>query len=396
MRRAAVRLCFSIVLERPEWLDGMPGCRILHVIDRLDSYGAGRTLRTLASESNGSCRMHIATFSASPAFRPSDSTNTTYDVLDGRWSWDFVALGRLAHLLNRKRFDVVHAWDPPSLQRVQTLLRRRVPTAASFDRLPGGKVRRLNRVARVFVGSQQLRDALTDGGVAADRLCDALPGVPIPRPTSVSRDDAFRQAKLPLDGKLITVAGPLVRSSRFDEAIWRYELVRVLYPTTRLVVVGSGPEQPRLERFARLVGDPERICILPAGKLADALLTHADVYWQTSNEATPRHELIEAMHRGRPIVAADTAVHRDLIDHEQTGLLADADDRADFARMTARILSRTEVAAELGKAAAVKAGECYAAGEAIARYCRGYEALAGLMQKSPPTPNRPATGTARR
>ena len=135
--------------------------------------------------------------------------------------------------------------------------------------------------------------------------------------------------------------------------------------------------------------------ILPAGELADALLAHADVYWQTDNDATPRHELLDAMHRGTPIVAADRAVIREIVDHQRTGMLADPDDRADFARMTDRILRCAETGKRLGEAARAESRKRFGAADSAGRFCQAYEAVAGLTRTYPPLPNEPATCTTR-
>ena len=94
--------------------------------------------------------------------------------------------------------------------------------------------------------------------------------------------------QLPADARVIAIAGPLVRRAAADEAIWCFELVRVLYPEARLLVLGDGPDRARLERFADEVSEPG--CVRFLGYRADIaeILPHADVYWQlTSSTAAP-------------------------------------------------------------------------------------------------------------
>lgn len=168
----------------------------------------------------------------------------------------------------------------------------------------------------------------------------------------MSRAEAWRSLQFPDSAKVVAVAGPLTRRSQFDEAIWRLELVRILVPDVRLVVVGDGPDRARLERYARLVSEPDAVRLVARGELGRAALAHADVYWQTSCTGETPPELVAAMGRGAPIVASDVPAHRAVVVDQQTGLLAGRENRADFARCTDELLANAERARQLRWAAA--------------------------------------------
>ena len=65
-------------------------------------------------------------------------------------------------------------------------------------------------------------------------------------PRGGGHSDWLVRFNLPADARIIAVAGPLVRRRNLDEAIWAFELVRVLNPNARLLIVGDGPDPVRL------------------------------------------------------------------------------------------------------------------------------------------------------
>ena len=56
---------------------------------------------------------------------------------------------------------------------------------------------------------------------------------------------------------------------------------------------------------------------------------------------------MEAMSAGVPVVASDIAGNRDLVIHDETGLLVEVGNRAGFAQMTERILNDPDLATRL-------------------------------------------------
>jgi len=307
--------------------------RILHLISRLDGYGGARTLRLVAAKQ--AALGHAVTIAALAAERPIigelTQAGVEIHVTPRRWQFDLLALGSLARWRRRRSASLVHAWDVDALMHAW-LTNRRERIVAAWDAHPQTPpwVSRLTGV----------RSTLIPPALAAREL----PGV--------DRQAALNDLGLEERVRWIAIAGSLDRRKELDEAIWCYELVRVLHPTARLVIFGDGPDRHRLERYASLVSEPG--CVRFAGFRADLaeLLPHADAYWQLDPAARTPHSLLEALAAGAPVVASDVPAHRVAITHEATGMLVPLRSRADVARATDKLLSDADFARRLGRAGA--------------------------------------------
>lgn len=306
--------------------------RILHLISRLDGYGGARMLRMVAAKQAelGQAVTVAALAAERPIVGELTRAGVETHVAPRRWRFDPLALGRLRHWRRQHRASLVHAWDVDALLHAW-LTNRRERIVAAWEAPPPAPpwVTRLTGVR-----------------------CVALPPAITPRATSpADRQSALHELGLESDARWIAIAGSLVRGKELDEAIWCYELVRVLHPKARLVIFGDGPDRHRLERFARLVSDAD--CVRFVGFRDDLaqLLPHADVYWQLDPAARPAHALREAFSAGVPVVASDVPAHRLAITPEATGMLVPLRSRADVARATDQLLSDPEFARRLAQAA---------------------------------------------
>jgi glycosyltransferase involved in cell wall biosynthesis len=197
-------------------------------------------------------------------------------------------------------------------------------------------------------------------------------------PTSPSfvgktREQLREELSLSPCDRVIAIAGPLKRSKQFDEAIWCFELVRVLHDNARMIIFGDGPDRQRLERFADEVSDPG--CVRFVGYRDDfrELVVAADVFWQLdASQATPMASL-EAQAAGVPVLASDVPAHRVAILNNEYGLLVPLGARGEVARATDRLFSDAASARRLGAGGATNV----LANWSIDRAIRAYERLYG-------------------
>lgn len=116
----------------------------------------------------------------------------------------------------------------------------------------------------------------------------------------------------------------------------------------RFVVIGDGDGRIRLERelreqvpgmaveFAGLVDDPA------------AMMRGADCFLSTSRWEGLPYAILEAMAHGLPVVATDVTGNRDLVDHEQTGLLFALERPDQAASAILRLADNREMAQSMG------------------------------------------------
>jgi glycosyltransferase involved in cell wall biosynthesis len=111
------------------------------------------------------------------------------------------------------------------------------------------------------------------------------------------------------------------------------------FPHLSMIVVGDGPDRPRLEALASTVA-PGRVRF--DGEVVHAAvarhLISADGFALCSGYEGRSHVLLEAMAVGVPVIASDVAGNRELVEHERTGLLVSYGDVDATAAAIRRIL----------------------------------------------------------
>ena len=254
-------------------------------------------------------------------------------------------------------------------------MRRADPGRDRFDLLPQRWA--AGRARRIAVNSAAVRSYCVDRGLPAAK-CVVIPnGVAIAERPAWSRRQMLVELGLPEHARLLVVAGPLELRKRIKDAIWATDLLKVVRDDVHLLVVGEGPHRPRLERFRDCVVIRDRVHFL--GDRADlrTILPNADALLATGVGEGQSNTILEAMACGLPVVAVDCPGNRDLIVHEQTGVLVRVGDRAALARWAGVLLDEPDLASRLGAAGRRRAEEDFGVAAMVARHAALYDELLG-------------------
>jgi len=144
--------------------------------------------------------------------------------------------------------------------------------------------------------------------------------------------------------------GPLEPVKGFCDAIWAFDILQFLYDDLHLLLVGAGPDEPNLHRFARRTGATGRIHFLGERDDLDEVLGHAEVVWLPSRADRGTLAALEAMAAARPVVASRWPGLAEVIADGETGLLVPPGDKAALARQTRLLLDDPALARRLGEA----------------------------------------------
>jgi glycosyltransferase involved in cell wall biosynthesis len=282
-------------------------------------------------------------------------------LIGKRFKADPSALLRLRRELVRLQPDVVHTWlfAANSFGRAAARLAG-IPRIFASERC----VDPWKTAAHFFVDRQMarfteaistnssgVRDFYAEHGIDPG-LFRIIPNAIEPRPeATIERDEALRRLDVLPDRKLILAVGRLWPQKRYRDLIWAGELLASLREDTTLVIIGDGPQRGELLRHRDAVTVPERVRF--AGNRNDVaeLLPHADAFWIGSQYEGQSNAVIEAMQAEVPVVASDIPGNRDLVIHDQTGLLVKLGDTADFARQTNKLFENPADSLRLGTAA---------------------------------------------
>jgi glycosyltransferase involved in cell wall biosynthesis len=130
---------------------------------------------------------------------------------------------------------------------------------------------------------------------------------------------------------------------------WRLMAERV--PDARLVIVGQGPLERLVDELVReFPGRVTRIPALTSREIADLLDRSTVLAMSSAGEGLPR-VIMEALARGRPVVAPAVGGIGDLIEPGRNGLLVPPGDAHALAAALARILTEPELAQRLSRGA---------------------------------------------
>jgi glycosyltransferase involved in cell wall biosynthesis len=119
----------------------------------------------------------------------------------------------------------------------------------------------------------------------------------------------------------------------------------------RLLLVGDGPERNRLKALAQDLQLQDRVFFLGPRSDVPSLLKIAELFVFPSRTEGLPNALLEAMAAAKPIVATDVPGCRDLIQHEQTGLLVPYGDTPALAAAISRLLADAGLSCRLGQQA---------------------------------------------
>ncbi|MGI9458245.1 MAG: glycosyltransferase [Aeoliella sp.] len=362
--------------------------RILYLVSSLTRYGSAHEMAAVA------CQLPRREFEVEvcalgkvgPVAQQLSDAGITCRTLGRRWMVDPIAQLRLLRYLRQSGPQVVHAWDctagfySATAARWANKPRLIVEQQFASPMQSIWQSMALRWVARSADRLVAFSDMIRDEVQFRDVQWEIIPpGAIEPPSTEMSRDELLSELKLPPDSKLIGVAGPLLPRYGVKELIWAADMVRVLHPTMRMLIIGDGPERPHLERFARTAAEPENICFLGDRNDLPLILPHLDVYWQGSESRVASFALLDAMAAGVPVVASDTPTHREWIVEEESGYLvgkmAGTADRALRTRVTDQLFSEPDLAKQIGEAGQARVRSEFSLDRRVERLAGTYREL---------------------
>lgn len=198
------------------------------------------------------------------------------------------------------------------------------------------------------------------------------PGV-APRTMVGTRERLCRTLGIEFPARLVLCAGPLLPEKGFQDAIWTFAILRYLFADLHLIFIGSGPDRPRLEQFARTLGGPRQVHFLGYQADAAALLGSGDMVWIPSRKHGGVNVALEAMAAGRPLVASRLPALAEVIRDGETGFLIDPGDKVALARKTRCLLDDPKRGQQMGEAGRQRAARYFAAAQFVDRWACLYE-----------------------
>ncbi len=212
-------------------------------------------------------------------------------------------------------------------------------------------------------------------GIPQDRFTVIPNAVTPPQVERLTREQVFKRLKLPPKGRLVGAVGRLWKQKGYPELVWSGELLRVALGDVCVVIVGDGPELQALLKYRDQVGASEAVRFVGQRDDALELMTGFDLLWNGSLYEGQSNTILEAMAIGVPVIASDIPGTRDLVVHEQTGLLYPLRDVGALTRHSNMLLRDPERCQAMGQAAQQRIADHFSLPKMISAHATLYEQL---------------------
>lgn len=230
---------------------------------------------------------------------------------------------------------------------------------------------------RVVTVSREQRRFLLRRGIERRRLVLVPNVIDVVRFAGAAGDAAATRAALgvPAASPLVGIVGRLTHQKGVDAFLAAAAIVRASSPDARFLVVGSGPLRGSLEREAVRLGLLEAVSFLGYRDDVAAVMAACDVVAMPSRAEGLPLVLLEALALARPVVAVPVGGVREVVRHEQTGLLCDGGDAKELAAAISRLLADPELAGRLGAAGRAYVRRAHVPERAARRLAATYRAV---------------------
>ncbi len=147
----------------------------------------------------------------------------------------------------------------------------------------------------------------------------------------------FRKAIAPDGEKILVHTSNFRKVKRIEDVIQTFEIVQKQIPS-KLLLVGDGPERPRLERMTRELGLYEHVRFLGKQDAIEEILAVADLFLIPSSNESFGLAALEAMACQVPVISSNAGGLPEVNIHGVTGCLADIGDYESMAQHALMLL----------------------------------------------------------
>jgi glycosyltransferase involved in cell wall biosynthesis len=168
---------------------------------------------------------------------------------------------------------------------------------------------------------------------------------------AISREEAARRLGIDPSRRWIMSVGRLWPQKGYKDLIWSAETLRSFRGDTTYVVIGDGPERPRLELYRDNVKAASQVFFVGERTDVQQLLPHADLLWNGSLYEGQSNVILEAMLSDVAVIATDIPGNQDLVEDGVSGMLYPLGDTNKLVQLSNRLLDNHETRQRLTTAA---------------------------------------------
>lgn len=292
---------------------------------------------------------------------------------------DFTLPIRLAHILRKRKADVVHTHNMGPLL-YGTLGARLAGVPVVINTRHGRAPKRTNAYIwkandAIIAISQDARDEIVKWNhIRLDKLKVIYNGIDNDRYSSEKTGDTIRQ-NLNIESGAMVVGTVARLSEEKDQFTLLDAFAKVIseLQNVYLVIAGDGPLRKDLESHASDLGISQRVRFLGFRDDISSILRILDLFVLSSTSEGISLTLLEAMAAGLPIVATKVGGNPEVVIDGTTGFLVAPKKPAEMAEAIYNLLSDKKLAREMGDAGKKRVEEKFSLERMAKEYKEVYE-----------------------
>lgn len=364
--------------------------KVLHIISSGGMYGAEAVILNLSwalNENHHSSVIGVFASSSNPNFQLHETAlreNVESNLIPCNGQIDKTVIASIRNLVAQTGADIVHAHGYKADVYVYLALRRGsipfISTCHSWfnhglatmlygvmDRLV------LRKFAAVVAVSYEIQLKLLQSGVSKDKIHFIRNGIDL-RPF----DDPI--ASLNRDKRKLTVGWVARLSSEKGPDIFLRAVVQVLavYPGTRFVMVGDGPERNTLERLVDELNIRDNVSLIGRRDDMPSIYASLDVMVSSSRQEGLPMAILEGMASKLPLVVTKVGYVPNVIQDNSNGILVPPEDVKLLADAMIKLLQDEALRRRLGAAARRRVESEFSADRMATDYMRIYSEVLGV------------------
>jgi N-acetyl-alpha-D-glucosaminyl L-malate synthase BshA len=222
--------------------------------------------------------------------------------------------------------------------------------------------------------SDYLKDETVDRFHVPAGAIEVIPNFVDPTVYHRERHPCHRGALLQAGEKMVIHISNFRPVKRVRDVVRVFQRIAAEVPA-RLILVGDGPDRPEAADEAERLGIEDRVVFLGKQDSVAELLACADLMLLPSESESFGLAALEAMASGTPVVATRVGGVPEVVEHGETGFLAEVGAVEEMADAAVRLLRDPERWRQFSQNARTVATERFSAAKVVPRYEQYYERI---------------------
>ncbi|QQG46186.1 MAG: glycosyltransferase family 4 protein [Candidatus Niyogibacteria bacterium] len=186
-----------------------------------------------------------------------------------------------------------------------------------------------NRARAVIVPSRYLKSVVEKWGIESGKIKVIYNSVQL-RYIEVEKEKVRKESDLA--GKILVSVGRLVPWKGFEMLIGIMPEISKKYPDTKLLIIGSGPEESALKaKSYQLKANVQFLGNLPHEQVLKYLRA-ADIFLLNTGYEGFSHQILEAMVVGAPIISTHSGGNREILKDRENSIVVGYNDKEAWVR----------------------------------------------------------------